>query len=208
MAGVETITQQILGDAQTKADSILQDAQSKAQADTASATRRAATLVRQAQARAEKQSQEYAARVQSQIGMQKRQRLLKARQDLIENVIDQAYQKLEALDSDQYFSILEKLVAKSAHAESGEILLNKRDLERMPASFTEHVAKIAKDKGGSLTLSQEAADIENGFVLRYKDESDMGGIDENCTIRALMNEKKERLTDTVNKVLWPSGKDE
>ena len=51
-------------------------------------------------------------------------------------------------------------------------------------------------ENGSLTVSRTPADIENGFVLRY------GGIDENCSLRALFEEKRETLQDIVNKILW------
>lgn len=42
----------------------------------------------------------------------------------------------------------------------------------MPQDFEAKIAKIAGDKGGSLTLGKEVRKIENGFVLAY------GGIEE------------------------------
>ena len=43
---------------------------------------------------------------------------------------------------------------------------------------------------------KEPRPIEDGFVLVY------GGIEENCTFRALMDAKKDQLQDTVNQILF------
>ena len=50
--------------------------------------------------------------------------------------------------------------------------------------------------GGSLTVSPEAAPIDNGFILKY------GGIEENCSLRALFSSMKDQLQDKVNAALW------
>ena len=52
------------------------------------------------------------------------------------------------------------------------------------------------DEGGSLTLSDEARPIGGGFLLVY------GGIEENCTIKAVFDSKREELSDRVNRLLF------
>ena len=44
--------------------------------------------------------------------------------------------------------------------------------------------KLTKKNGGSLKISKEGRNIENGFILAY------GGIEENCTLRAMFDAKK------------------
>ena len=38
--------------------------------------------------------------------------------------------------------------------------------------------------------------IDNGFILAY------GGIEENCTIRAMFHTKQDELSDVVQKILF------
>lgn len=203
MAGVDTIIQQIRDDAGRKAGKIIADANAKAEAAREEARSDAEKSVNAAKDRAEKESREYEARIQSQIGMQRRQTLLLARQEVIADVIRQAYEKIRDLEPEKYFAVLEKQIEKNAHAEAGEILLCRRDLDRMPKDFGERADAIARKKGGSLKLSDRPAQIEDGFLLRYGDPGeDTGGIDENCTLQAILDDKREDLTDLVHRILW------
>ena len=54
----------------------------------------------------------------------------------------------------------------------------------------------AAGKGGSLTLSKEQRTLDGGFILIY------GGIEENCTIRALFDARRETLQDQVHGLLF------
>lgn len=202
MAGVDTIIQQIREDADAKAKEIIADAEKKAEAVVDAARHDAEESVKAAGVQAEKESRDYEARIHSQIGMQRRQVLLAARQEVIAEVIDRAYEKIRTMDAKRYFEMLEKQIEKNAHAEAGEILLCEADLARIPADFEKRADAAAGKKGGSLKLSKEAAAIEDGFLLRYSDERDDGGIDENCTLGAILDEKKEELTDLVHRILW------
>lgn len=198
MAGVNDLTAQILKDAREKADGIIADAESKAKDTVDQAKKEALEVSEKAKAQAEKDASDYAARIRSQIGMQTRQKTLKTRQDIIEQVIDMAYKKLASMDDASYFAMITSLVAKNAHREAGEILFSKKDLERLPEGFGENLQKVIPE-GASLTVSTECAPIEDGFVLRY------GGIEENCSLKALFAEKQEDLRDKVHQVLWING---
>ena len=88
------------------------------------------------------------------------------------------------------------MLNKFALAENGEVIFSVKDLERMPDGFAEEIQKIAAAKGGTLALSKESRQIEGGFVLVY------GGIEENCTFRALFDSQKDELQDKVQKILF------
>lgn len=196
MAGIDNITNEILQTAKSKADAQIGAARAKAEETIAAAQKESDEIRKTAAAKADADAVSYAKRVESQAGMRKRQTLLKAKQDIIGEVVEAAYDKLASLPDDEYFSMLGKLLAKNVQKGTGELLLGAKDLERMPESFAKEAGKAASDVGGVLTVSTEAADIENGFVLRY------GGIEENCTLRALFAEKQDRLRDRVREVLW------
>ena len=85
--------------------------------------------------------------------------------------------------------MMESLLTKNVLSKDGEILFGERDLKRMPSDFEDKIKEIAEKKGGSLKLVKEVADIPDGFILRY------GMIEENCTLRALFDTKKNQLKD-------------
>ena len=66
----------------------------------------------------------------------------------------------------------------------------------MPAGFEEEIQKAAAAKGGALSLAKEAKEMDGGFILVY------GGIEENCTIKALFDAKRDELSDKVHGLLF------
>ena len=66
----------------------------------------------------------------------------------------------------------------------------------MPEGFETEVQNIAGEKGGSLALEKDPADLDGGFILIY------GGIEENCTIGAMFEAKRDELSDCVHKVMF------
>lgn len=66
----------------------------------------------------------------------------------------------------------------------------------MPADFEKRISAAAEEKGGSLVLSKEPKAIEDGFILVY------GGIEENCTLKALLDAKKDELQDKVRDFIF------
>ena len=128
--------------------------------------------------------------------MRRKQALLAARQEVISAVLEKAYAAVLALEEEEYFGLLEKLLEKYVLPEEGEICFSRKDLERMPENFAGRIRTIAAEKGGSLTVSREPRGIDGGFLLVY------GGIEENCTIKAVFRAKKEELSDRINRLLF------
>lgn len=121
---------------------------------------------------------------------QKKNSVLKAKTKVFENWIAKAEQEFQNMSDTEYFFVLEKLIVKYCEERSGEILFSKKDKNRLPKDFLENVnEKISKK--ALLTLSDENAEIENGFVLRY------GLIEQNCSFKALFEDKKDKLKDEL-----------
>ena len=199
MAGVESLSKQILLDAEEKAEGILQEAREHAQAVLSAAREEADKEAASTAQKAENDAADYTQRIRSQIGMQKRQTLLKAKQDLIESMIDEAKKQLEEPPDESYFAMLLSLLTKHVRPESGQMLLSARDYARKTPDFESEVQRIAREMGGYLTVEkqgQEGTLINSGFVLRY------GGIEENCTLDALFQDKLEDLRDAASHVLF------
>jgi V/A-type H+-transporting ATPase subunit E len=138
----------------------------------------------------------YESRIKSSAEQQRRTALLSAKQEIIANVIDTAYATLKQEDTESYFRTMEKILKTYALAEAGEIYFSAADLARMPGDFEEKISAAAEENGGSLALIKEPKAIEDGFILVY------GGIEENCTLKALFDAKRDELQDKVNEILF------
>lgn len=196
MAGIDNITNEILQEARDKADQIISDAQKKADQIRKDAQERAAQASEAAQRAADADRNDLKKKTSSAAQMSERQMKLAAKQAVIDEVLQKAYERLDSQDDDAYFAMIGKLISANVRKEAGEICFSSRDLKRLPSGFDAQVMKIAKLKGGSLTVSKKSEPIDNGFILKY------GGIEENCTLSALFSQKRDALRDSVNEILW------
>ena len=182
MAGLEKIKSQILDEAKGTANAKIEDA--KAQAE---------QMKTQAQAEGAAQKE----RVKSAIDLQRRTRLLEAKQEMIAEIIGKAYEKVISLAPDEYYQMLLSILEAYVLPQEGEIYFSVKDLENMPVGFGKEIEEIALAKGGKLTVAGAGRDnIDNGFILAY------GGIEENCTIRAMFDAKRDELADIVHRMLF------
>ncbi len=196
MAGIDKMKDQILDEAKASADGKINEAKAQADEIIEQARQEALKSQESISKKSENDVATYKERVESSADLQRRTRILEAKQQMISDVIDKAYESISTMDTEDYFSMLQKLLEKYALPEEGEVFLSTADVERMPAGFEEAAAKIAADKGGSLTVSKEGRKIENGFILAY------GGIEENCTLSAMMDDKRDDMTDLVQNILF------
>lgn len=196
MAGVDNIINEILQEANDQAKSILDEARKKAAGIEDAAKKESAETLSRALQKTEAEAEEYVRRSDSASQMLKKKAVLAAKQEIITGVIHKAYEKLADQPDDAYFEMIRKLIGRASHEGDGEICFSAEDLKRLPKGFEEEADKIAAGNGGSLKLSGKPAAIKNGFILRY------GGIEENCTLDALFEEKSEDLRDRVHQVLW------
>ena len=196
MDGLEKIAEQIHNDAAARAAELTAEGEAQARAIAAEAAEECAQL----KARLLAQAEEEAASVQrlavSAAQLEGKKRLLTKKQELISEVIEEARKALLALPEEEYFEMILKLAEGCALPKAGEIAFSAGDLARLPAGFEEALNKELAAKGGSLKVSGQAREIDGGFVLVY------GGIEENCSITALFDAKREALQDLVHKVLF------
>ncbi len=196
MTGLEKITDQIQEEAKASAARRLEAAQKEAEAVLAEAEEACAAMESEAAQKNAAMKVNYEGRVKSSAEQQRRTALLRAKQEIIAEVIEEAYVTLKKKDAQSYFLTLEKILKTYVLAEEGEIYFSAEDLARMPADFEKKVKAAAREKGGSLVLKKEPKAIADGFILAY------GGVEENCTLKALFDAKKDQLQDKVNAILF------
>lgn len=196
MSGLEKITAQILEDGRVQADRILAEAMAKADGILNEARSEAKTLLEEQKERAGHRRELQAERLRSAEQLQRRQAILAAKQDVIARMLDAAYEALLAEEDGPYFERIRSMLSQFALAQNGAVYFNKKDLERMPEGFPEIIEKTAALKGGSLVLMTEPKEIDGGFVLVY------GGVEENCSFRAILDSRRDELSDQVHKWLF------
>ena len=196
MSGLDKIKSQILEDANALAATKIALAREEADALLVKAEEEMAAESLKGAQQSEEAVKNYAERIQSACDMQRRKALLAARQELIADVLSKAYERLLSLPAEEDFALLLKVLAQYAQPEEGEMYLSERDLKRMPKGFETEVKKIAAEKGGRLTIPGESKEMDGGFVLVY------GGIEENCTIRAMFTARHDEWSDLVQKILF------
>ena len=196
MTGLEKMQSQILSEAESSAKEILDQEKKEAEGIVEEARQRAEAECRRISEKSEAEVKGLEERAVSSSDLQRRKELLQAKQEVISQMLDQAYESLLCADEKDYFDMLRKMLRKFVLPQEGEICFSKEDLERMPKGFQEEIQAIAKEKGGALALSEEVRSVRGGFVLIY------GGIEENCTFRAMFNSKKDELSDKVHALLF------
>ena len=196
MANIDDIIKEIIAQAEETAKENIAEAKSEAAKIKEAADAECKKLNEELAAKSEASKKASSDRAKSSAEQQKRQAILKAKQEIISSFLDKAYGEILAMDDTSYFTLIEKLIKKYSLPKDGEIFFSKKDLERLPSGFDKKAADIAKENGGSLKVSSEAKNIDGGFVLSY------GGIEENCSIAALFHSNKEVLADKVHELLF------
>ena len=192
MSGLDKMKSRIFEEAEQSAAELLDQAKKDAEKIVKDAVEKAGADAEHIRVKAAADAKEYAKRAD----MNRKQALLAAKQDVIRSVLEDAYSQVMNMDDAAYFEMLGKMLDKYMLAQDGAICFSKRDLDRMPKSFAEKIDASAKAKGGKLVISEEARKIDGGFILVY------GGIEENCTIKAVFDAKREELADVVKRQLF------
>ena len=194
MTGLEKMKSQILNEAELSAKKILDEAKQDAEKVMQTAKENAEAECGRISKKSEAELEAVKERAASSRDLQKRKAILQAKQEVIAKILDDVYEALLVLDDKSYFEFIRKMLKKFVLPQEGSICFSSNDLKRMPENFESEIMDIAAKKGGKLTLLKEGNDnIRGGFVLLY------GGIEENCTFKAMFDSKKGELSDKVHK---------
>ncbi len=194
MTGLEAILAQIQADADNQREELLsaakQDAQETLERAKQEADRQSKAILEAAQAKANAIRE----RAESAALLEKRDQLLRCKQQLIREALDKVCTALEDAPTEEYFSILLELAARSALPGEGVLYLNARDLARLPDNF-QH-ALDEETPQGKITVSKTPRELESGFVLVY------GPIEMDCTFPALFRSAYDQLRDAAGTILF------
>ena len=193
MNGLDKIIAGIAQDAKSAAEQKRAEAQVAAERALERAREEAKAIEADAAQRAELEYRRIVARAHSTGEIAKKGVLLREKQKIIDDILNDAHVKLAGLEDQDYFAFLTRLLEKYAGTGAGEILLSPRDRSRVTAEF-----RFAAEQKG-LEISEGTRDIDGGFVLSY------GSIEENCSLSALMESERDHLHDVVKGFLFGQG---
>lgn len=195
MTGLEKIITEIRDEAAAEAEEALAKAKAEAEDILAKAKAESDEKVAQIQAAAAQEAADIERSRESAQALQRRQRTLATKQELLAETQAKALDSLYALPDGDYFELLVKLAAAAAQPGEGVLLMNEKDAKRAPADFEKKVA-AALPGGAKLALAKETRPIDGGFVLKY------GDVEENCSFKAMFNARADEFSDLVRGTLF------
>ena len=190
MTSSEKILAGIAEESKAQADKINSDAEKQAADIIAAAREEAETDAEKIRAEAEKKAELIISSGKSSAELLKRDTALNCRRGLIEKALNFVADTVNAYSDKDYFDFLLTLIKKEKLNGKGEVYLSVKDKARDTASFKSELSAL------DLTLSDTFADINGGFILKY------GDIQINGELSALIHEKRDVLTDELNKALF------
>ena len=188
MTGLELITGRIISDAEQKAAEKTAAARAQIAAIKAEYQTEIENVKKNSAQRLEEAERRIKESAESAKRAKIREAVLKAKNEAVESVIAEARTRILALPDAEYFALLSEIYKNNAEDKEGEILFTAADKKRMPKDFVDGLCKIR----GRVTLSKEDAPGA-GFVIRY------GRVEQNCTIDAIFEDKRNRLSDIASK---------
>lgn len=130
--------------------------------------------------------------------MEAKKSVLSVKQEMISAAFDAAREEIVNMPRDKYTQFLARMAAEAAASGMEEIVLNARDKAEVGKSVCKAANELLSAKGtpGKLTVSEDTADISGGVIVRF------GGIETNCSIDALIRQRRSGLSTEVAAALF------
>lgn len=195
MAGLEKIIEKINADSEKDCASVIAAADEKAKKLESDAEAAREQMTKDILNGAEERAKEIAERGESTANQIRRQTLLKAKIETLNEVAKKALSEIKNLEDHDYFEVLSKLAVKNAKGGRGVMRLSEKDLKRLPSGFIASVTSHLPNDY-EIVLSDMPADIAGGFFLVY------GDIDVNCTFDALAEDRWDDLKEDICAIIF------
>lgn len=193
MTGLEKILEEIKVESKATTDEILAQANAEAQQIISASEQEAKVLSEDILKKANAKAEDIILRGDSSANLEMQKAMLAAKQQVINEMLQNTLDYIKNLSEEKYFALILKLIEKNSQETPGEIAFSQVDMQRLPENFIDKINTCSK---AELTLCQNPANIKSGFVLIY------GGIEENCSFEAMFRSKHEDLTDKISAMLF------
>ena len=196
MSGLEKMLNEIRSEADTKAASILEQAEREASMILSGAKRRVESETKRMYEKADRDLLAIDERRDDQIAFQKNRAVLSGKQDAIGIVIKKTREYFRSLRGGDYESAVIAVFRKHLPKKDASIRFNENDRPLLSGKVFGKMKEEAAKNGVNLTLGERPAMIANGFLIDY------GGIEENCSFDAIIDERLTEFQDLAAKTLF------
>lgn len=186
---IESITARILQEAKDEAEQLMKQTESERDALLAGAAEEAEAAKTEVAAKAKEDAKVLGERRSSVAELEARKLRLSAKQEMIDRSFEEAVKLLAGMPEKEYQAFLMELLAPY-QTQPGEILLNEKDKK----AYGKALAEALKDS--PLTISEETAPIQGGFILQQ------GSVSLNASLEKLMETQKKQITAEIAAVLF------
>lgn len=184
MGNEQKIIDKIIADANKEADEIIKNAREYASEKIKTANEKAQKELNKYRELAKTEAEKAASKEISGAEMSAKKLILAKKQEILEETINLAKNKLFALSGDEYEKTIFNMVKNSK--ESGEIILSNEDRK----AFGE---KLAAE---GYNVSSETRDIVKGFIIKK------GDIEYNYSFDSIITVEKENIEQKAAKILF------
>lgn len=193
MNGLEKIVARMEADTQAACDTLAASAAENAAAILRDCQAQADAVTRDSAQRAAAQAAEHLEHLNGSSQLACRQRVLAAKQQLIDEAFARTAQALAALPQADYIDLLAALAAENGSGDE-ELLLSAHDRETVGAAVVD--AANAKRPGAAFRLSDETRDTGGGLVLR-RDRVEL-----NCSFTEKLRQLRQEESSAVAQLLF------
>lgn len=193
MNGLDKIIARMEADTQAACDALAASAAENAAAILRDCQAQADAVTRDSAQRAEAQAAEHLEHLNGSSQLACRQRVLAAKQQLIDEAFARTAQALAALPQADYIDLLAALAAENGSGDE-ELLLSAHDRETVGAAVVD--AANAKRPGAAFRLSDETRDTGGGLVLR-RDRVEL-----NCSFTEKLRQLRQEESSAVAQLLF------
>lgn len=193
MNGLDKIIARMEADTRVECDALAANAAGNADAILRDYQAQADAVARDSAQRAETQAAEHLEHLNGSSQLVCRQRVLAAKQQLIDEAFARTAQALTALPQAEYVDLLAALAAENGSGDE-ELLLSKTDRDAVGAAVVE--AANAKKPGTAFRLSEETRDTGGGLVLRR------GRVELNCSFTEKLRQLRQEESSAVAQLLF------
>lgn len=189
MGGLENITEEIINGAKASAQDILTQAKQKADEIKKASDEEKRILLSNKDKETAEECKKIIELSQASDRQNERRLLLGARNFAIKSIIEEAEERINAMEREEYKKFLKAILENSLTDECGTLVFSALDKDIADEKFKKECVKISD---GRLSVSDEFEAMDRGFVIKY------GKTEQNCTVHAIIGSKYNELTDIVN----------
>ncbi len=191
MVQLDRITTHIISEAQKEAERIDEEAKRKAEDILAQAKKDAEQAYEAIVSEGEKQAFKVLEIAEAAAVHERTMAFLSSKVEYIEKTIAHAKNMILSMPYERYEMYLLGLLDLYAHkGQTGTIVFGLRDFSRLGEALKEKIKQF------DLTAESSERPLDAGFILKY------GDIEENCSLEALIRNKKEKLMDIISQRLF------